>query len=86
MVLDVVLSDGDIMPPYFFPEGLKVTANDYIKVLETVVKPWMVGVAGNRPYVFQQDCASAYGPYDPGLVVPATTLPLVTGPLATLQP
>ena len=46
MVLGVVSSDGDVMPPYFFPESLKVAANDYIKVLETVVKPWMVGVAG----------------------------------------
>ena len=39
MVLGVVSSDGDVMPPYFFPEGLRVAANDYIKVLETVVKP-----------------------------------------------
>ena len=60
MVLDVVSSDGDAMPPYFFPEGLRVAANDYIKVLETVVKPWMVGVAGERPYVFQQDSAPAH--------------------------
>ena len=55
MFLGVASSNGDIMPPYFFPEGLGVAANNYIKVLETVVKPWMVGVAGERPYVFQQD-------------------------------
>ena len=48
------------MPPYFFPEGLRVAANDYIKVLETVVKLWMVGVGGKRLYVFQQDFAPAH--------------------------
>ena len=44
MVLGVMSSDGDIMAPYF-PKGLRVAANNYIKVLETMVKPWMVGVA-----------------------------------------
>ena len=60
MVLGVVSSDGDIMPPYFFPKGLRMPANDYIKVLETMVKPWMVGVAGERLYIFQQDSVPAY--------------------------
>ena len=60
MVLGIVLSDGDVMPPSFFTESLRVAANNYIKVLETVVKPWMVGVAGKRLYVFQQDSASAH--------------------------
>ena len=55
MVLGIVSSNGDVMPPYFFPEGLRVAANNYIKVLQTVVKPWMVGVASKRLYVFQQD-------------------------------
>ena len=48
MVLSVVPSDGDVMPLYFFPKGLRMAANDYIKVLETMVKPWMVGVAGSH--------------------------------------
>ena len=60
MVLGIVLSNGDIMPPYFFPKGLRVATNDYIKVLETVVKLWMIGVAGERLYVFQQDSAPAH--------------------------
>ena len=58
MALGVVSSDRDVMPPYFFSD--RVAANDYIKVLETVVKPWMVGVAGERPYVFQQDSAPVH--------------------------
>ena len=37
-----------------------MAANDYIKVLETVVKPWMVGGASERPYVFQQDSAPVH--------------------------
>ena len=50
----------DIMPPYFFPNGLRVATNDYIKVLETMVNPWVIGVAGERLYVFQQDSVPAH--------------------------
>ena len=60
MVLGVVSSDGDVMPPYFFPKGLKVNAEAYIEVIETVVKPWMDSIAGERHYVFQQDGAPAH--------------------------
>ena len=60
MVLGTMSSDGDIMPPYFFSKGLRVAANNYIKVLETVVKPQMVGVGSKRPYVFQQDSAPVH--------------------------
>ena len=60
MVLGIMSSDGDIMPPYFFSERLRVAAKNYIKVLETMVKPWMVGVPSERPYVFQQDSAPAH--------------------------
>lgn len=60
MVLGVVSSDGDVMPPYFFEQGLKINAAVYIHVLETVVKPWMDRVADGREYVFQQDSAPAH--------------------------
>lgn len=38
-------------------QGLRVNAAAYIEVLETVVKPWIDSVCGDRPYVFQQDCS-----------------------------
>ena len=60
MLLGVVSSDGDVMPPHFFPAGLRVGAKDYIEVLETVVKPWMDGIAQGQPYVYQQDSAPAH--------------------------
>lgn len=60
MVLGVVSSEGDVMPPFFFQRGLRVNASEYIKVLEDTVKPWMDGVANGRPYVFQQDSAPAH--------------------------
>ena len=60
MVLGVVSSEGDVMLPYFFPKGLKVNSEEYVKVLETVVKPWMDSVAGERHYVFQQDGVPAH--------------------------
>jgi hypothetical protein len=60
MVLGVISSKGDVMPPHFFEKGQRVNAKEYIKVLDTVVKPWMEAVAGESPYVFQQDRASAH--------------------------
>lgn len=60
MVLGVISSEGDVMPPFFFEEGLRVNADAYIHVMDTVVKPWMEGIAGDRHYVFQQDGAPAH--------------------------
>ena len=60
MVLGVISNEGDVMPPFFFEEGLRVNADAYIHVMDTVVKPWMESVAGNRHYVFQQDGAPAH--------------------------
>ena len=41
MVLGVVSSEGDIMPPHFFQRGLRVNAEVHIDVKRGVVKPWM---------------------------------------------
>lgn len=57
MILGVISSEGDVMPPYFFERGTKLTAAQYIQVLRDVVKPWMDTVADGRLYVFQQDSA-----------------------------
>ena len=43
-----------------FEEGLMVSADAYMHVMDTVVKPWMEGTAGDRHYVFQQDGAPAH--------------------------
>ena len=40
--------------------ALRVSAGAYIHVMDTVIKPWMEGAAGNRHYVFQQDGAPAH--------------------------
>jgi hypothetical protein len=42
MVFGLVASDGKTMPPFFWPKGTKVNTDEYIKVLETVVKPWIL--------------------------------------------
>ena len=60
MVLGGVSNEGDVMPPHFFGKGLKINAEEYVKVLRDVVKPWMDGVAAGRHYVFQQDGAPAH--------------------------
>ena len=41
-------------------DGLRVSADAYIHVMDTVVKPWMEGAAGDRHYAFQQDGAPAH--------------------------
>ena len=60
MVLGVVSSEGHVMPPYFFPQGLRVNAAGYLDVLKAVVKPWIDKVSNGRPYVFQQDSAPSH--------------------------
>jgi hypothetical protein len=47
------------MPPHFFAKGLEINAEEYVKVLRDIVKPWMDGVANGHHYVFQQDGAPA---------------------------
>ncbi|KAL1130056.1 hypothetical protein AAG570_012999 [Ranatra chinensis] len=52
--------EGDVMPPHFFREGLKLTSDGYVEFLNTVVKPWIIRVANGRPYVCQQDSAPCH--------------------------
>lgn len=51
MVLGVISSEGDVMPPHFFENGLRVNTDVYVKVLRDVVKPWMDAIADRRHYV-----------------------------------
>ena len=60
MVLGVVSSEGDVMPPHFFVQGLRINADSYIETLATTVKPWMDRIANGRDYFFQQDSAPAH--------------------------
>jgi len=52
MVLGVVSNEGDVMPPHFFAKGLKIYAEEYVKVLRDEVKLWMDGVAAGCHYGF----------------------------------
>ena len=79
MVFGVVSSDGHIMPPHIFKDGLNVNTKVYLDVLKSVVIPWCNQMAGGRPWVWQQDSA----PKRPRLVFrrSTTTLhPSLTGP------
>ena len=60
MMLGVVRSDGSRMDPVWCPTGYCQTGKDYVKVLENHVKPFIEGVMGDAPYVFQQDGAPAH--------------------------
>lgn len=60
MVFGVISSEGHVMPPYIFEEGLRVNQDVYLNMLSTVVKPWIDKVVDGRPYVFQQDSAPAH--------------------------
>lgn len=59
-VLSVVSSEGDIMPPYFFLKGQKITKEVYLSVLMSTLHPWITTVAAGRQYIFQQDGAPAH--------------------------
>ena len=43
-----------------FEKGLRVNTKVYLDVMETVVLPWIQQVAGDRPWVWQQDSALFY--------------------------
>ncbi|MCP3661159.1 MAG: hypothetical protein GY696_01480 [Gammaproteobacteria bacterium] len=60
MVLGVVSSEGHVMPPHIFEKGLKINTEVYLDVLKKVVVPWCQQVAGDRPWVWQQDSAPAH--------------------------
>ena len=60
MVFGVVSSEGHIMPPHIFEVSLKVNTKVYLDVLKSVVIPWCNQVASGRPWVWQQDSASAH--------------------------
>ena len=51
MVFGVVSSEGYIMPPHIFEDGLKVNTKVYLDVLKNVVIPWCNQVAGGRPWI-----------------------------------
>ena len=60
MVFGVVSSEGHIMPPHIFEVGSKVNTKVYLIVLKSVVTPWCNQVAGDRPWVWQQDSAPGH--------------------------
>ena len=60
MVFGVISSEGDVMPPHVFEQGLRLNTDGYIDLLTNVVKPWILGVARGRPFVWQQDSAPCH--------------------------
>ena len=47
------------MPPHIFEVGLKVNTKVYLNVLKSVVIPWCNQVAGDRPWMWQQNSSPA---------------------------
>ena len=41
MMVGVVASNGEKMPPVWFPTGQRLTAADYKEILEFKVLPWV---------------------------------------------
>ena len=60
MFLDLVCSNGEILPPILFDSGYQLNANGYINVMTLTIIPWMRKVAGKKKFVFQQDGASTH--------------------------
>lgn len=60
MMLGVVASNGEKMPPVWFEGGYRLTAADYKDILAKKVLPWVSKIAKKTDYVFQQDGAPAH--------------------------
>ena len=60
MKLEVVASNGEKMPPVWFPRGYRLTAAAYKDVLVTKILPWVRKITRNVNYVFQQYGAPAH--------------------------
>ena len=60
IVFGVVSSEGHIIPPHIFKVSLKVNTKVYLDVLKSVAIPWCNQMASGRPWVWQQDLASAH--------------------------
>ncbi|QQP49444.1 Uncharacterized protein FKW44_010123 [Caligus rogercresseyi] len=60
MVLGIVASYGNKMPPHFFRPNGKVNSDVYYKVLRYKVLPWLKSTFPRNNYVFTQDGAPAH--------------------------
>ena len=60
MMLGVVASNGEKMPPVWFERGYRLTSAVYKEILETKVLPWVKRITKKADYVFQQDGAPAH--------------------------
>lgn len=60
MVLEVVSSEGHVIPSYFFQQGFQLNAAVFTEVLETIMKPWINLVYNGCLYMFQQDSAPTH--------------------------
>ena len=60
MVFGCVSCKGDVIPPHFFREGLRLNSDAYVELLITVVKPWITRVANGRPCVWKQDSTTCH--------------------------
>jgi hypothetical protein len=61
MMFGLVASDGKVMPPFFWPKGARINVNAYVKLLQTVVKPWIKANYGpEEKWTFQQDGAPCH--------------------------
>ncbi len=59
-MLGIVASDSKAMPPSWFKKGIKIDQKEYLKVLETVVKPWIDKNFAGQLYIWQQDSAPSH--------------------------
>ena len=60
MMLGVVASNGEKMPPVWFKAGYRLSAEDYKNILSTKVLPWVSKITNKKDYVFQQDDAPTH--------------------------
>ncbi len=55
-----VSTDGEVCPPVFIPQGLKVNAQVYQDLLKEHIIPWLESTYPSGEYTWQQDGAPAH--------------------------
>ena len=83
MVFEVVTCNGDVMPPFILPPGLRFNTEAKIKFLVEVVLPWIERIAAGKLYVWQQGSGSYHTSSTGCQKISATTWLLTSGRLTS---
>ena len=78
MMLGIVVTNKEKMPPFWFERGFRLTSFVYKEALQTKVLPLVRMITKKSDYVFQSDRAPAHMAKTVQAFTPKTFAPIVT--------